>query len=117
MGIVYAKSDVIGPEGEKKDIEFLVDSGASYSLLPGEIWKALGLKEQRRMDFNLADGTTINMPISECRFVFQGIDCHSPVVLGDEGVVPLLGAITLETMGLVLNPFTRELQPMRVMLA
>ena len=33
---------------------------------------------------------------------------------GDDG---LLGVITLEILGLVLNPFNRTLQPMRGMLA
>ena len=32
---------------------------------------------------------------------------------GEDG--PLLGAVTLETLGLVLNPLTRELAPMRVL--
>ena len=30
---------------------------------------------------------------------------------------PLLGAVTLETLGLMVNPLTRELLPMRLMLA
>jgi len=32
-------------------------------------------------------------------------------------VTPLLGAFTLESMGLMVNPVTRELTPMRLILA
>ena len=35
---------------------------------------------------------------------------------GEEGDEPLLGATTLESLGLVLNPFKRELYPMRMVL-
>jgi hypothetical protein len=39
------------------------------------------------------------------------------VVLGESGEGPLLGAVTLETLGLMLNPLTRAIHPMRLMLA
>jgi hypothetical protein len=41
----------------------------------------------------------------------------TPVILGEPGDEALLGAITLEILGFVLNPFNRSLQPMRIMLA
>ncbi|PIZ26181.1 MAG: aspartyl protease, partial [Chloroflexi bacterium CG_4_10_14_0_8_um_filter_57_5] len=42
---------------------------------------------------------------------------HTPVILGEPGDEPLLGVVTLEILGLTLNPFTRQLQPMRMLLA
>jgi len=44
-------------------------------------------------------------------------DAVSPVVLGQRKDVALLGTVTLETMGLVLHPFERQLRPMRLLLA
>ena len=41
---------------------------------------------------------------------------HTPVVLGQPGDEPMLGVVTLEILGLVLNPFNRTLQPMRMLL-
>jgi hypothetical protein len=38
-------------------------------------------------------------------------------VFAPEGVTPLLGALTLESLGLMVNPVTRELLPMRLLLA
>jgi hypothetical protein len=38
-------------------------------------------------------------------------------VFGPEGVTPLLGVFTLESLGLMVNPVTRELSPMRLVLA
>ncbi len=42
---------------------------------------------------------------------------HTPVILGEPRDEALLGVVTLEILGLVLNPFTRTLQPMRMLLA
>ena len=117
MGVVYVKLKVVGPKGDFKLNRFLVDSGAVYSQLPAEDWKAIKLTPQNQMEFTLADGTAIILDVAECTFEYKGISRHSPVILGDKGDPALLGAVTLETMGLVLNPFKRTLQPMQMMLA
>src|SRR6266550_4411959 len=52
-----------------------------------------------------------------CNVRFRGIDAPSPVVLGQRRDTALLGTLTLEALGLVLNPFERTLRPMRMMLA
>ena len=96
---------------------FLVDTGAVYTVLPEEVWRALALKGDRVAEFTLADGTIIRRPVSECRVPVEGRVATSPVVLGGPDDAPLLGAVTLETLGLMVNPLTRELLPMRLMLA
>jgi predicted aspartyl protease len=55
--------------------------------------------------------------VSECVFELEGQRATSPVVLGDTEDEALLGAVTLETLGLMLNPLTRRLQAMRMVLA
>ena len=86
-------------------------------MLPEEVWRALALKGERVAEFSLADGTLIQRPVSECRVQVEGRAATSPVVLGGPDDAPLLGAVTLETLGLMVNPLTRELLPMRLMLA
>ena len=39
------------------------------------------------------------------------------MILGEPGDEPLLGVVTIEILGLVLNPFKRTLEPMRMLLA
>lgn len=94
-----------------------MDSGALYSVLPETVWRKLKLKPERTAEFVLADGTTITRGVSECRFEIEGTAATSPVVLGEGDDGALLGAVTLETLGLMLNPLNRELVPMRLMLA
>jgi clan AA aspartic protease len=116
MGIVYADVEIRSESGPWRIVPFLVDSGAAYSVLPHDVWRELRLHPMRRQRFALADGTAIERGISECRFRYHGVDATSPVVLGEMADAALLGAVTLETLGLVLNPFDRTLRPMPMVL-
>jgi clan AA aspartic protease len=117
MGITFVDGTVRGPDGRIAEVRFLVDSGALYTLLPYEVWRAIGLAATRTMRFSLADGTQVVRDIGECHITLPQGQGHTPVILGEPGDTALLGAVTLEIFGLVLNPFTRELQPIRAMLA
>jgi len=116
MGITYVEGIVTGPKYKKTTVRFLVDSGATYTLLPHKDWKAIGLSPKRSITFTLTDGTTVERKISECHISLPQGEGHTPVVLGEPGDEALLGAVTLEILGLVLNPFNRTLQPMRMLL-
>ena len=117
MGLTYVKGTVSKDGKKKKTLEFLVDSGAKYTLLPEQAWRDLKLKPQREMTFVLADGTRIERGISECLISLPQGEAHTPVILGEKDDEPLLGVVTLEILGLILNPFQRTLEPMRMTLA
>jgi clan AA aspartic protease len=116
MGLTFVEG-VIGHKKKKATVRFLVDSGATYTLVPAEDWKMLGLRPKRKMTFTLADGKQVERQISECHIALPQGDSHTTVILGETGDEALLGAVTLEILGLVLDPFKRSLQPMRAMLA
>jgi predicted aspartyl protease len=117
MGLTYIDGTVTGPTGTQQAVEFLVDSGAMYTLLPETTWRTIGLSPRRRITFTLADGTHVERDISECYILLPQGEGHTPVILGEPGDEALLGVVTLEELGLVLNPFQRSLQPARMMLA
>ena len=116
MGITYVEGLVRGPTGKQETVEFLVDSGATYSLLPKVAWEAVELEPKRTVSFRLADGTSVQRSVSEAFIAFPQGEAHTPVILGEEGDQALLGVVTLEILGLVLNPFDRTLRPMRMLL-
>ena len=101
----------------KAAVNFLIDSGAVYSLVPGSTLRKLGIRPHRKVDFALADGTTITRQVGDAYFEFQGEGAAAPVIFGEKGDEPLLGATTLESIGLMLDPFKRRLIPMRMLLA
>jgi aspartyl protease family protein len=116
VGISYVEGKVRGPGGAEAAVEFMIDSGAVYSLLPPRVWQAIGLQAGREMQFTLADGSHVHRSVSECLFALPQGEGHSPVILGEPGDdQPLLGAVTLEMLGLVFDPFRRTLHPMQVL--
>jgi aspartyl protease family protein len=117
MGIAYAEGTLTGPTGKQATVRFLVDSGAVYTLVPHDVWKALGLVAKRTVTFSLADGTAVERAVSECHISLPQGEGHTPVILGEPGDEALLGVVTLEELGLVFHPFKRTLEPMRMLLA
>lgn len=116
MGLTYIEGQVRGAEGQEETFEFLVDSGAYYSLLPYEKWQPLGLRPHREERFVLADGTAVHRNVSYCYMALPQAEGYTPVILGEPGDdQALLGAITLENLGLMLNPFSRTLHPLRLL--
>jgi predicted aspartyl protease len=86
-------------------------------VLPEKTWRELRLSPERQVEFTLAHGTPMERGVSECRFEIRGAAATSPVVLGEEHDGALLGVVTLETLGFMLNPLTREILPMRMVLS
>lgn len=117
MGIVYLKLKIINPAHprKKRECEFLIDSGAVYSVVPAHILKKLGIKPTSTQEFILANGEVIKRPLGNAFFEYQGKIRAAPVVFGDKGIY-LLGATTLEALGMMLDPIRRELKPLPMIL-
>jgi predicted aspartyl protease len=112
MAITFVKMKVSNPARPKKArvVDFLVDSGAYYSVMPAAELKALGIRSTSFEDFLLATGETVRLPVGNAFFDFRDKVRAAPIVFGEEGVY-LLGATTLEALGLMLDPLRRELKP------
>jgi clan AA aspartic protease len=120
VGITFARVNVSNPRRSDLsavDLEFLVDTGAIYSAMPTSALEALGIARLGRHEFTLADGTHQAYDVGEAFFELDTRGGTSRVVFAPDGVTPLLGAVTLESLGLMVNPVTRELLPMRLFLA
>ena len=83
-----------------------------HTLIPEPILTQLNIKPFKTQDFVLADGSKISRKMGGAFFAYQGESGYAPVIFGEPGDEPLLGATTLESLGLVLNPFKREIYPM-----
>ncbi len=117
MGITFLKAKVINPEQPKKseECEFLVDSGAVNTVVPQSILKKLGIKPTSFQEFILANGEVIKKPIGNAYFEYENKIRAAPVVFGDKGVF-LLGAATIEALGMILDPIRRQLKPLPMVL-
>lgn len=96
--------------------KFMVDTGAAYTIVPQTMAQRLALKPTKTQKFSLADGSTVTRKLSHAMIEINGDKAPSTVVIGEPGDAALLGAITLENMGLMVDPFKRQLRPMNLML-
>jgi predicted aspartyl protease len=112
MAVTFVRLKVINPAQSKKSKvrEFLVDSGAFYTVMPEEDLKALAIKPTSHEDFMLADGTTVRKAVGNALFELHGKVRAAPVIFGGKGIY-LLGSTTLEALGLILDPLNRVLKP------
>ena len=119
MGLTVLRVEVGNPAkpAVREEIEFLVDSGAVYSVVPATVLKKLGIKPVTTEEFRLADGSAILRKKGIALFKYGDKIGGADVIFGEEGDSLLLGALTLEALGLVLDPLKRELRPLPLVLS
>ncbi|MBI1874616.1 MAG: aspartyl protease family protein [Acidobacteria bacterium] len=119
MGLTVLEVEVGNPATPEttEPVEFLIDSGAIYSVVPREILDRLGIRPLAKQEFRLADGTKIVREKGVALFRYQGQVGGADVIFGEAGDSVLLGAFTLEALGLALDPFRRELRPLPMILS
>src|SRR5438309_2297518 len=115
MGITVLELEVANPARPRvaERVEFLIDSGAIYSVMHAPILRKLGIKPLRgREEFRLADGSKIQRRKGIALFRYESKEGGADVIFGEPGDSILLGALTLEALGLALDPLRRELKPL-----
>ena len=119
MGLTTLEIDVGNPANPEvtEKVEFLIDSGAVYSVVPAQILERLGIKPLMTQEFRLADGSKIARKKGVAIFKYGDRVGGADVIFGEEGDSLLLGAFTLEALGLSLDPLRRDLKPLPMILA
>ncbi len=110
MGILYHEIEIGSPDGTRfETLEAMVDTGASYTVVPSDVLRTLGIRAHRRMGFRLADGTRIEKDVGSAIIRVLGQQETSMVVFGEPGGPVLLGAVALETFALAVDPLGQRL--------
>jgi hypothetical protein len=114
VGLTILSIDVANPAhpATREPVEFLVDSGAVYSFVPREVLARLGIAPHSRQRFRLANGSTIDRDRGDALYFYKNQQGASPVFFGEPGDAALLGAVTLESLGFVLDAIRRDLLPL-----
>ena len=119
MGLTVLSLDVANPANpaEREAVEFLVDSGAVYSFVPRHVLSRLGIEPHSRQRFRLADGSSIERDRGDALFFYKNQRGAAPVIFGEPEDATLLGAVTLESLGFVLDAVRRDLLPLPMVVA
>jgi clan AA aspartic protease len=112
MGLTKVTTKLSNLIDPKKSFEslFLVDTGATDSVAPSDELEKLGIKQEGRMTFELADGTVREYPFGLVRIEFMGETTAGRVMFRTPGVEPVLGVTALESVGITVDPATKTLK-------
>jgi len=113
MGHVYAKALFTGHKGIHEEQSILVDTGATYTFLPlGVVEKIGAVRTPWKVKVRLGDGRTMEAEIALALIQVEGREAPVKIAIAD-GAVKVIGAETLEALGLKVNPLTGGLEPTR----
>jgi predicted aspartyl protease len=114
VGLTHLIVEVANPArpARRARLKMLVDSGAAYSIVDAATLRRLGIRPTGTRTFILADGTEVTRRTGAALFRLRADEGASTVIFGEPGDATLLGVVTLEELGLVLDPMRRELRPM-----
>jgi len=119
MGLKVLVLEVANPArpGIFEKVEFLIDSGANFSVVPSVVLERLGIRPFAQQEFRLTDGSKIVRKKGAALYRYGERVGGADVIFGKEGDCSLLGTFTLASLGLFLDPFRRELKPLPMILA
>ena|SRR5688572_12974872 len=113
MGTFRVEIGVGADRARYESVDVLVDTGATYTVLPRALLEELGVVRHTRAPFVIADGSRVELEIGRAWIRIDGREEVSLVVFGDTA---LLGAVTLEGFLLAPDPIGQRLVPVEGLL-
>jgi len=89
----------------------MVDAGASYSWILRARLEPLGVRPVRRMQFKTIKDRTIARDLVPVFVAADGFTGGDNVVMAEPGDMEVIGAHTLESLGLTVDPVGKKLVP------
>lgn len=112
MGLTKVTTRIMSLEGAQGIYEevFLVDTGATDSVVPADELDNIGVSRVGKMAYELADGTVGEYDYGLVRIEFMGEITAGRVVFGEPGAEPLLGVTALESVGIMVDAANKTLK-------
>lgn len=92
------------------EADFLVDTGATDSLVPASELRNAGISPIGKTAYELANGRLEEYEFGLAEISFLGEVTAGRVIFGPDNVEPLLGVTALESVGITIDPATRTLK-------
>ncbi len=118
MGTFTTKFEVWNPSRPEsvQELEALVDNGAAFRWISRARLEGLGLNPSRRMAFRSIEGRVTERDMTAIYIASAGYSAPDMVVMAEAGEMEVLGAHSIEGLGLAADPVQKRLTP-TIMLA
>ena len=117
MGVTYVKVTVINPiSALESDVELLVDTGAVLTAIPKEILESLAIKPIGKRKLRVFGGQIIERDVGVALIKYREVQAGVTIVFADGKDTPVLGATALETLGFQVDPVTKQLKPVELLM-
>ncbi len=110
MGTFFHPLTLVGAAGART-LEALVDTGASLTMLPAPLLEELGFQAHRTARLRLADGRRVEWRLGRVLLRLDGMEESDLCIFGEPGAPAVIGAHTLETFLLTVDPVEHRLVP------
>ena len=112
MGAFSIQIGIGDPSGGRwRNLDALVGTGATISAAPASVLRDLGVEPSFRQSFRSAHGESREMDVGHTWMRVDGKRTLTPILFNDEGSTPLLGAVTLESVFMMVDPVDQRLVP------
>ena len=112
MGATHVTVTIRNPAESERTWEgpFLVDTGATDSLVPRPHLEAIGLQPKGQRVYALADGSETRLDVTSADIEFMGDFTAGAIIFGAADAEPLLGVTALESAGIEVDPVNQRLK-------
>ena len=97
--------------GGLREVEALVDTGATHTALPDAFLRELGIETPYVCHVSVAGGDVQQWALGIANIVYEGRMAPCQVLASPDGDEYLLGVTSLETLGFLVDPMDQVLIP------
>ncbi len=112
MGLFHVPARLSGPTGRSESVELLVDTAATFLVVPRALADRLELRPTRHCPIQTAGGREEIWPLAEARLALDGVEVTTPCLISTGGPA-LLGAVALESLLMGVDPVAKRLIPVK----
>lgn len=112
MGLMHVTATIrsLGSPNGAFEANFLVETGATDSLVPVAELKRIGVQPVGKKTYELANGEVVEYEFGLVEIGFMDEVTAGRVIFGPDNSEPILGVTALESAGIIVDPANRTLR-------
>jgi predicted aspartyl protease len=97
-----------------RTVRVLVDTGATYTMLPSTLLRGLGIVPSETERVRLGDGRLVEWGLGQAYVRYGRYETPTWILFGENRSLSVLGALTLEELRLHVDPRSRRLRKTKI---